>query len=286
MDILSIQSAVLHGMVGNNAAVPVLHSLGLMPLALHTVWYAHHKGHPGWFGDTTPLPLFERFLQYALQAPHLQVRTVLSGFMGCAEQMQLVAQYLPADVCYACDPVMGDAPGGLYVSEAIVQTYCTVLLPRATFVLPNLFELGVLCGRTLSTLDAAQEAAQHLLASHPQLQVVVVTGVPMGSELHLLAVARHHTAHTTHPRVEYRVHGTGDALSAAWLGLYMRTGDVSASLTQAARFVYRAVHATAEARQRELQVLAELPWLRNTAMRLAQDAGKPWEEHEDMPHDV
>ena len=50
MDILSVQSAVLHGMVGNNAAVPVLQSLGWAPLALHTAWYSHHKGHPGWFG--------------------------------------------------------------------------------------------------------------------------------------------------------------------------------------------------------------------------------------------
>ena len=53
MDILSVQSAVLHGMVGNNAAVPVLQSLGWAPLALHTAWYSHHKGHPGWFGDVT-----------------------------------------------------------------------------------------------------------------------------------------------------------------------------------------------------------------------------------------
>ena len=61
MDILSVQSAVLHGMVGNNAAVPVLQSLGWVPLALHTAWYAHHKGHPGWFGEVTPPAVFERF---------------------------------------------------------------------------------------------------------------------------------------------------------------------------------------------------------------------------------
>jgi pyridoxal/pyridoxine/pyridoxamine kinase len=77
MDILSVQSAVLHGMVGNNAAVPVLQSLGWAPLALHTAWYAHHKGHPGWFGDVTPLSVLEAFLQYAWEAPHLQVTTVL-----------------------------------------------------------------------------------------------------------------------------------------------------------------------------------------------------------------
>ena len=106
MDILSVQSAVLHGMVGNNAAVPVLQSLGWTPLALHTAWYAHHKGHQGWFGEVTPPPLFERFLQYAWQAPHLQVKTVLSGYLGSAAQADLLAHYLPDGICYVCDPLV------------------------------------------------------------------------------------------------------------------------------------------------------------------------------------
>lgn len=281
MDILSIQSAVLHGTVGNNAAVPVLQSLGFSPLALHTAWYSHHKGHAGWFGDTTPLPIFERFLQYAVQAPHLQVSTILSGFMGSVEQMHLLAQHLPAGICYACDPVMGDYPSGQYVSAAIVEAYGTVLLPRATILFPNLFELGVLSGTAISTLDAAREAAQHLLTHYTNLQIVVVTGVPVAADLHLLAVSRQQTAHTSHPVVQYRVHGTGDALSAAWLGLYLRSGDMQGSLTQAAQFVYRAVQATAQSGQRDLQLLTGLPWLRDTARHLAREAGTSWGEAED-----
>lgn len=284
MDILSIQSAVLHGTVGNNAAVPVLQSLGFSPLALNTVWYSHHKGHAGWFGETTPLPLFERFLQYAVQAPHLQVSTFLSGFMGSVEQMQLLAQYLPAGVCYACDPVMGDYPSGQYVSAAIVEAYCAVLVPRATILFPNLFELGVLGGTAISTLDAARDAAQQLLARYANLHIVVVTGVPVAADLHLLAVSRQQTAHTHHPVMQYRVHGTGDALSAAWLGLYLRSGDIQGSLTQAAQFVYRAVQATAQSGQRELQLLTVLPWLRHSARHLAREAGKSWGDAEDLTH--
>ena len=142
MDILSVQSAVLHGMVGNNAAVPVLQSLGWAPLALHTAWYAHHKGHPGWFGDVTPLSVLESFLQYAWQAPHLQVTTVLSGYLASAAQADLLARYLPEGVFYACDPVIGDLPDGQYVSSEIVQAYRERLVPRATVLLPNQFELG------------------------------------------------------------------------------------------------------------------------------------------------
>jgi pyridoxine kinase len=260
---------VLHGVVGNNAAVPVLQSLGWTPLALHTVWYAHHKGHQGWFGEVTPPLLFERFLQYAMQAPHLQVTTILSGFLGSADQAALLARYVPPEVFYVCDPVMGDLPGGQYVSDEIVQAYGELLVPRATVLIPNQFELGLLSGAAVSTTTAALEAARHLLAQHPALQIVLVKGIAVAGELHLLGVSRQQVVQAQHPSINYRVHGTGDAFSAAWLALYLSTGDLQASLTYAGQCIYRAVQRTAEQRQRELQLLSELPWLRQTAIQLA-----------------
>jgi pyridoxine kinase len=268
-DILTVQSAVLHGMVGNNAAVPVLQSLGWTPLALHTAWYSHHKGHQGWFGELTPPLLFERFLQYAMQTPHLHVTTVLSGYLGSADQAVLLARYVPPKVFYVCDPVMGDLPGGQYVSDGIVRAYRELLVPRATVLIPNQFELGLLSDASVSTTTAAREAAWHLLAQYPALQMVVVKGIPVAGELHLLAVSRQQMVHTQHPIIDYCVHGTGDAFSAAWLALYLYTGDLQTSLTSAGQFVYRAVQRTAEQRQRELQLVPELPWLRQTAMQLS-----------------
>jgi pyridoxine kinase len=270
MDILSVQSAVLHGMVGNNAAVPVLQSLGWAPLALHTAWYAHHKGHQDWFGEVTPLALFERFLQYATQAAHLNVTTVLSGYIGSAAHATLLARYLPQGVRYVCDPVMGDMPSGQYVSDEIIQAYRELLVPRATVLVPNQFELGLLSGSPVATPAAALDAAHHLLARHTALQVVVVTGIPVAGELHLLAVSREQVVRTRHPAIDYQVSGTGDAFCAAWLALYLCTDDLHTSLTYAGQFVYRAVQRTAQSRQRELQLLPELPWLRETAMRLMQ----------------
>jgi pyridoxine kinase len=271
MDILSVQSAVLHGMVGNNAAVPVLQSLGWAPLALHTAWYSHHKGHPGWFGEVTPLPVLESFLQYAWQAPHLQVTTVLSGYLASAAQADLLARYLPEGVFYACDPVIGDLPGGQYVSDEMAQAYRERLMPRATVLLPNQFELGLLTGSSIQTPTAALEAARGLLARYPALQVVVVKGIRAAAALHLLAVSREQLACTQHPVIDYRLSGTGDAFSAAWLALYLRTQSLHLSLTYAGEFLYRVVQRTAQQRQRELQLLPELPWLQQTVMRLEQE---------------
>jgi pyridoxine kinase len=261
-DILTVQSAVLHGMVGNNAAVPVLQSLGWTPLALHTAWYSHHKGHQGWFGEVTPPSLFERFLQYAMQAPHLHVTTVLSGYLGSAEQAALLAQCVPPEIFYVCDPVIGDLPGGQYVSDDIVRAYREFLVPRATVLIPNQFELGLLSNAPVSTTTTAREAARHLLAQYPALQIVVVKGIPVAGELPMLAVSRQQVVHAQHPIIDYCVHGTGDAFSAAWVALYLCTGDLQTSLTSAGQFVYRTVQRTAEQRQRELQLVPELPWLR------------------------
>lgn len=271
MDILSVQSVVLHGMVGNNAAVPVLQSLGWTPLALHTAWYAHHKGHPGWFGEVTPPTVFERFLQYALQAAHLQVTTVLSGYLGSAAQADLLARYLPAGVYYVCDPVMGDIPAGQYVSDDIVQAYRDRLIQRATVLLPNQFELGLLAGSPIQTARQAIDAARGLLAQYPALQSVVIKGLRVADALHLLTVSRQQLARAHHPVVDYRVSGTGDAFSAAWLGLYLRTQSLPLSLTYAGEFLYRVVRRTAQERQRELKLLPELPWLQQVVLRLEQE---------------
>ena len=268
MDILSVQSAVLHGMVGNNAAVPVLHSLGWAPLALHTAWYSHHKGHAGWLGEVTAPEVFAAFLQYVWHAAHLQVTTVLSGYLGSVTQAELLACSLPKHVFYACDPVMGDFPGGQYVGDDLVQAYRECLIPRATALLPNHFELGLLSGAPVHTLQEALTAARALLSRYPQLQMVIVKGIRVADELHLLAVSRQQLTRSQHAVVDYRVSGTGDAFSAAWLGLYLHTQHLHLSLTYAGAFLHRVVRRTAQARQRELQLLPELPWLQQAGQTL------------------
>ena len=68
--------------------------------------------------------------------------------------------------------------------------------------------------------------------------------------------------------MDCRVSGTGDAFSAAWLALYLRTQSLPPSLRYAGEFLYRVVRRTAQERQRELQLLPELPWLQQTVVGL------------------
>ena len=191
----------------------------------------------------------------------------MSGYLGSAAQADLLAHYLPDGVCYACDSVIGDVLGGQYVSDEIVQAYREHLIPRATVLLPNQFELGLLTSCSIQTTLEAIDAAHALLAHYPVLQIVVIKGIRVADELHLVTVSRDQLARTQHPAVDYRLSGTGDAFSAAWLGLYLRTRSLQQSLTYAGEFLYRVVRRTAHEQQRELQLLPELPWLQRTVQR-------------------
>src|SRR5207253_8748514 len=136
-----------------------------------------------WFGEVTALAVFERFLHYVWQAPHLQVTTVLSGYLGSAAQADLLALSLPQGVFYACDPVMGDTPGGQYVSDEIVQAYRERLIPHPTVLLPNQFELGLLGDSPVRTISEAIDAAYGLLARYPALHTVIIKGIRVTDEL-------------------------------------------------------------------------------------------------------
>ena len=166
---------------------------------------------------------------------------------------------------------MGDVPGGQYVSDEIIQAYRARLIPRATVLLPNQFELGLLTASPIQTTSEAIDAAHALLGRYPGLHTVIIKGIRVADELHLLTVTRTQLTRAQHPVVDYRVSGTGDAFSAAWLGLYLRTQSLHLSLAYAGEFLYRVVRRTAHERQRELQLLPELPWLQQAVVRLEQE---------------
>ena len=105
--------------------------------------------------------------------------------------------------------------------------------PTRHVLLPNQFELGLLTGCSIQTTCEAIDAAHGLLAYYPVLQIVVIKGIRIADALHLVTVSREQLTRMQHPAVDYRLSGTGDAFSAAWLGLYLRTRSLQQSLTYA-----------------------------------------------------
>ncbi len=226
VDVVSIQSQVVYGYVGNNAAMPVFRKAGLRAIALPTVILSNTPHYPTLHGGAVPLDWFEGLLQGLNDRRVSQVaRAVVCGYLGQPGQAGLLAQWLTSvrasrpDLRVFIDPVMGDRNDGLYVNEGLVAQYRDLLVPLAEGMTPNHFELELLVGRSLSSVDEVVAAARELIARGPQW-IVATSAAPMAAApgtLQLVVVTRDDVTVVTHPEIAIppSVHGTGDVFMAA-----------------------------------------------------------------------
>ncbi|MFL5148220.1 MAG: pyridoxal kinase, partial [Microvirga sp.] len=165
MNILSIQSHVAYGHVGNAAAVFPMQRLGVEVWPIHTVQFSNHTGYGAWtgrvFDGATIAELVEGIAARGVLA---HCDGVLSGYMGSAEIgiaiLAAVARVREANpgALYCCDPVIGDIGRGVFVRPGIPEFMRDKALPAADIVTPNQFELDFLSGLTTGTLAEAKEA--------------------------------------------------------------------------------------------------------------------------------
>jgi pyridoxine kinase len=221
--ILAISSQTIFGPVGNSVAVPALQSLGHQVLALPTILLSHHPGHG--------VPVVQRTEDVEGHLERLDALGqlsacdgVLTGYFASHEQVVISAQTIARmrasrpDLLVLVDPVMGDH-GKLYVKQDIAEAIRDLLLPLANIVTPNVFELSWLVGTQLSTNEEIFNAAQETMVPE-----AVVTSVPKGADLlSTLGLTRDVTMAHHMKREEHVPHGTGDLLSALYLGHRLKT---------------------------------------------------------------
>jgi pyridoxine kinase len=247
VDVISIQSQVVYGCVGNNAAMPVFRQAGLRAIALPTVILSNTPHYPTLHGGAVPLDWFEGLLRGLDERGVTAVaRAVVCGYLGQPGQADLLADWLRGlraarpEVRVHIDPVMGDRNDGLYVDAGLVAQYRRRLVPHAHGMTPNHFELEQMVGRPLASIDEVAAAARELIAEGPEWIVVTTASrrVP-GADCVVLG----------HPEIAIppSVHGTGDVFMAA-ITARLLAGD---SLENAARDAAAAVTG-ALARTRDL----------------------------------
>jgi pyridoxine kinase len=271
MNVLSIQSAVAYGHVGNAAAQPALHRLGHTVWRVDTVVFSNHPGHGKFAGQVRPAAEVGTILQGLadLGVQH-DCAAVLSGYLGeagtasaVAEAVTQVKQASPQAV-YLLDPVMGDA-GRVYVRDGVPLALAGTLLPLADIVAPNAFELSLLADRPVNDMATALAAARVLLARSVGLgpglgpSLVLATGLRLGDKVATLAVS-HAAAHAvTAPWIDRPIFGTGDLFGALFLGHWLEApGDAVRALRLAASGMAEAVAATDAAQASELALIANL----------------------------
>ncbi len=267
MNILSIQSHVAYGHVGNSAAVFPLQRLGFEVWPVHTVQLSNHPGYGECAGRVFPGEhLHEVIDGLAARGVLGSCDAVLSGYLGgvgpgaaVLEAVERVKDANPGAL-YACDPVMGDKADGLYVATDVPPFFRERLVPRADIIMPNLFELEVLAGTSVATLDDAVAAARRACALGPS--GVLVTSLrheaTRPDEIEMLAVTPEAAWRLATPWLacEPQPKGAGDMLAGLFLGSYLRSRELAGALEDAAAATYAAVAATQAAGARELRLIA------------------------------
>jgi pyridoxine kinase len=263
--ILSIQSHVAYGHVGNSAAVLPLQRLGFDVFALNTVQLAHHPGHGAWRGHKLrPEQLIEILGGLEARGVLGRCAALLSGYLGDAGMAEVVARAVHAvraarpGAPYVCDPVIGDDEPGVFVSAGVPEAIGRRLVPLADIVLPNRFELAHLTGRRIESLADACAAAAELRRRGPRL--VIVTGLALPDrpdELAVLADGTDEAWLVATPRLPLVTGaGAGDAFSALFLGHFLKAGELCAGLERAVAAMFALVERTSAAGTEELELVA------------------------------
>lgn len=264
MRILSIQSAVAYGHVGNSAAVFPLQRLGHEVLAVNTVQFSNHTGYGAWRGPVlSGVDVAEVVLGIEERGAMAEVDLVLSGYQGSPEIaaviLDAVARVKAANpaASYACDPVMGNARSGCFVNPEIPPLIRDRIVPAADLLTPNQFELGELTGRDLgegAALDVVLDAVAAVRARGPRSVLVTSAehaGVP-AEEIAMLAVTDEGAWEIRTPRLPIAANGSGDVTAALFSAHLASTDDPGAALERTASSVFDLLENTCTAGSREL----------------------------------
>ncbi|MEV4481392.1 pyridoxal kinase PdxY [Micromonospora coxensis] len=265
MRILSIQSSVAYGHVGNSAAVFPLQRLGHDVWPVLTVHFSNHTGYGAWRGPLlAPADVAEVIAGIADRGVLGSADAVLSGYQGDpamgAVILDAVAQVKAAnpDALYCCDPVMGDVGRGMFVRPGIPEYLRDEVVPRADIITPNQFELDFLAGRTTTTLAELLDAVDVVRATGPRHVLVtsVLHGdVPSGS-LEVVAVSDEGAWVVTTPLLPISPNGGGDVTAALYLAHLSTTGSPATALERTTASIFAVFEATLAAGTRELQLIA------------------------------
>lgn len=264
MKILSIQSAVAYGHVGNSAAVFPLQRIGVEVYPVYTVNFSNHTGYGAWRGPLiSPQDVADVITGIEERGAFGQIDAVLSGYQGGEGIgdviLDAVARVKAANpnAIYACDPVMGNAKSGCFVAPAIPVLLRERVVPAADLITPNQFELGFLTGTDPADLDSTLASVDAARAMGPS--TVLVTSVerpdrPEGT-IEMLAVTDDGAWIVRTPHIPMKANGSGDVTAALFTAHFRESGNAADALARTTSSVFDLLQNTYDAGTRELQLV-------------------------------
>ena len=264
MNLLSIQSHVVYGHVGNAAAVFALQRLGVEVWPINTVQLSNHPGYGAFAGRVFDAAMIRELADgVAKRGAFEACDGVISGYVGTGEigeaVLATVAKVKSANPAarYCCDPVIGDVGRGVYVAPGVPEFLREHAVPAADIVTPNQFELDHLSGRASTTVAEAVAAIDALHALGPR--VVLVTSLhtvetPPGAVDLLVSDPKGRFRLRT-PKLPLAVNGAGDAIAALFFAHLLRTGSAAEALARSTSSVFGILRRTAAAGAREMLLI-------------------------------
>jgi pyridoxine kinase len=247
VNILSIQSHVAYGHVGNSAAVFALQRLGCEGWPVHTVQFSNHTGYAGWKGEVFPAGMIDAVVEGIAERGVLaSCDGVLSGYVGSVEVgaaiLRAVGRVKAANpgAVYCCDPVIGNRRRGVFVRRGVAEFFRERAVSLAQIVTPNHFELDRLIGD--DSIDMAQVVSAIGLLHVRGPAAILVTSVEVNETPpgHIDVVASDGAAQylVRTPKLAAPGNGAGDTIAALFLYHYLRSGSVAEALAWSTSSVF------------------------------------------------
>ncbi|XP_076858717.1 pyridoxal (pyridoxine, vitamin B6) kinase a isoform X4 [Brachyhypopomus gauderio] len=230
--VLSIQSHVVRGYVGNKSATFPLQVLGFEVDSINSVQFSNHTGYEHWKGQVLTADELHVLYEGIKLNKVSQYDYVLTGYTRDVSFLEMVVNILQElkiinpSLVYVCDPVLGDN-GAMYVPEDLLPVYRDKVVPVADIITPNQFEAELLTGKKISTEKDAIEAIDMLLAMGPHTVVITSSELlsPLGDQ-YLVALGSQTTVGLDGTKKKQQIRMDIPKVDAVFVG----TGDLFAAM--------------------------------------------------------
>jgi pyridoxine kinase len=264
MNVISIQSQVAYGHVGNSAAVFPMQMHGIDVIAVPTTLLSNRPGYPTMRGQILDAELVADVLVGIEERGAVDAcEMILSGYLGSPDIAEVVADFVQRaktrnpHLIYCCDPVLGDRDRGLFVKAGIPLLVRDRLCPLADLITPNHFELEWLCAATARTIDQVIGHARALSARGPSAIIVTsaeLADTPEG-QIEMLAIERAAAWRVSTPKLPISPSGTGDLFASLLVSARVRGSDIREALVHAASATFAVLERTAERGTEEMRIV-------------------------------
>jgi pyridoxine kinase len=276
MTVISIQSQVVYGHVGNSAAVFPMQMNGIDVMAVPTTLLSNRPRYPTVRGRVLDACLVADLLVGLEERGAIDTcRVVMSGYLGSPQIGKVVADFVARamkrnpTLVYCCDPVIGDADRDVFVEPGLPELFRDTLCPMANILTPNQFELEWLGGKKLATSDQLVAAAQSL--ADRSSSTVVVTGAVLSDmredSIVTFAVEGSSVWSIATPKLRGSTSGAGDLFTALFVSSLVGGSTTAVALADAVSSTYAILQETVSAGAQEMRIVQGAASLLNPPLR-------------------